>query len=128
MVAGTFVLSRLCAGHFHLREIRVSPRSFARGGALRCRAIAAKDPDLHSEPDFAGCGGTPPTGQFRWSQVEILLRHPGQAGSAHLPAIRKSRRTPFRAIQKISWRPDASRVWLRRLPRNTGAKTTPQDH
>ncbi len=56
---------------------------------------------------------------------EIFLRDAGQAGAADVSAVRQPRRTVFRPIQKISGRPDAAGLWLRRLSHRAGAKTAP---
>ena len=71
--------------------------------------------------------GTAPARQRFRAPPQILLRHPGPAVAAHLPALCQPRRAFSDSIQKEPGRRDAQGLRLRRLPPRARAQAPPEN-
>ena len=115
MGPGAFVFFGFRAGDFHVGQVRLSARTFARSRALRSRPVATKNPHPHFESHPARYYRATPTRQFTGASVEILLRDANQASSPNFPAFRQRRRIVLRRLHEISHQRTTPGFRLRRM-------------
>src|SRR2546430_3775854 len=127
MGPGAFVLFGFRAGDFHVGQVRLSSRTFARSRPLRSRPVATKNPHPHFESHPARYYRATPTRQFTRASVEILLRDANQASSAHFPAFRQRRRIVLRRLHEISRERTTPGFWLRRMPAGARSQAEAED-